>query len=428
MIQEIKNELLNEKYYEIQHPSGLKILVFPKPAYQTSYALLGVPFGSADNCFIDAEGNKVFLPDGTAHFLEHKLFESEEKDAFDQFAATGARANAYTSFDRTCYLFSCSENFEQNLQSLLAFVFDPYFTEQTVAKEQGIIGQEIKMYCDNPEWQVTMGLLCALYQNRAVNTDIAGTVASIATITPDLLYSAYNGFYLPQNMILSICGNVDVERIIHICDRYVKPSAAPLSETVLLPEPAAPQEAVIVKKMPVEMPLFAFGYKEEHDKPKTLKERLETVILNQMIIGTMSPLYDALFEEGLVGEDFSSEYFSGRLYSAVLFSGCSENGAAVKERFEAEVNRIRKEGIDRELFDCVIKDMYGTIIKGFNSVEDIATDMLDSYLNGYRYFEELELYRSITVEDIEKRLRTKYDVSRSALSLVVPDAERNENG
>ena len=428
MIKEINNEILGEKYYTVDHASGLKILVFPKPEYTTNFAILGVPFGSADSRFITARGETVSLPDGTAHFLEHKLFESEEKDAFEQFAATGARANAYTSFDRTCYLFSCSENFEKNLVSLLEFVSDAYFTEQSVAKEQGIIGQEIKMYRDSPEWQVTMGLLSALYQQCAVNTDIAGSVESIAAITPALLYEAYNGFYKPQNMVLSICGNVDIQRIISLCDACIHPEKTPPARSVSVTEPAAPQMSVRRKQMPVEMPLFAFGYKEEHSGLKSLKERLETVLLNQMIIGTMSPLYNALLEQELIGEDFSSEYFSGRLYSAILFTGSSVDGAAVKAQFEEEVQRLRKEGIDRELFDCVIKDMYGTIIKGFNSVEDIATDMLDSYMSGYGYFEELELFRSITAEDLEKRLQTKYDVARSALSLIEPVAERKANG
>ena len=420
MIKEIKNELLNEKYYEIEHSSGLKVFVFPKAEYQSNFAIIGVPFGSADNRFITAQGKTVTLPDGTAHFLEHKLFESEEKDAFEKFAATGARANAYTSFDRTCYLFSCAENFYQNLTSLLEFVSDAYFTDKTVAKEQGIIGQEIKMYRDNPEWQATMGLLSMLYENSGAGVDIAGTVGSIVRITPDILYSVYENFYVPQNMVLCVCGNVSPEKVIAVCDSCMKPAETRVANSTPFADPQVPSTPKKVKEMPVSMPVFAFGYKETRTGLVPLKARMETVLLNQILIGTMSPLYDRLMCEGYIGEDFSSEYFTGRLYAAVLFTGSSEHAETIKAEFEKEVQRVRREGIDPQLFDCVIKDMYGTMIKGFNSVEDIASDMLDSYMGGFHYFEELELFKTITPADLQKLLQTKYNVKQSALSLVVP--------
>ena len=420
MIKEVKNELLGESYFEAEHLSGLKVFVFPKAEYQSNFAIIGVPFGSADNRFTTAEGKMVSLPDGTAHFLEHKLFESEEKDAFEKFAATGARANAYTSFDRTCYLFSCSENFYTNLTSLLEFVSDAYFTEKTVAKEQGIIGQEIKMYRDNPEWQATMGLLSLLYENSGTGVDIAGSVESIARITPEILYTVYENFYLPQNMVLCVCGDVSAEKVLEVCDACLKPAERKVAQSTPFADPGAPSTQKAVKQMPVAMPVFAFGYRENRKGVVALKERMETVLLNQVLIGTMSPLYDRLMREGYIGEDFSSEYFTGRLYAAVLFTGSSENSEKIKEEFEKEVQRVRREGIDPQLFDCVIKDMYGTMIKGFNSVEDIASDMLDSFMGGFRYLDELELFKTITIEDLEQLLQQKYDIKQSALSLIVP--------
>lgn len=420
MIKEIKNDLLGESYFEAEHLSGLKVFVFPKAEYQSNFAIIGVPFGSADNRFTTAEGKVVSLPDGTAHFLEHKLFESEEKDAFEKFAATGARANAYTSFDRTCYLFSCSENFYSNLTSLLEFVSDAYFTEKTVAKEQGIIGQEIKMYRDNPEWQATMGLLSLLYENSGTGVDIAGSVESIARITPEILYTVYENFYLPQNMVLCVCGDVSAEKVLEVCDACLKPAERNVAQSTPFADPGAPSTQKAVKQMPVAMPVFAFGYRENRKGVVALKERMTTVLLNQILIGTMSPLYDRLMREGYIGEDFSSEYFTGRLYAAVLFTGSSENSEKIKEEFEKEVQRVRREGIDPQLFDCVIKDMYGTMIKGFNSVEDIASDMLDSFMGGFRYLDELELFKTITIEDLEQLLQQKYDIKQSALSLIVP--------
>ena len=420
MIKEVKNELLGESYFEAEHLSGLKVFVFPKAEYQSNFAIIGVPFGSADNRFTTAEGKVVSLPDGTAHFLEHKLFESEEKDAFEKFATTGARANAYTSFDRTCYLFSCSENFYTNLTSLLEFVSDAYFTEKTVAKEQGIIGQEIKMYRDNPEWQATMGLLSLLYENSGTGVDIAGSVESIARITPEILYTVYENFYLPQNMVLCVCGDVSAEKVLEVCDACLKPAERKVAQSTPFADPEAPSTQKAVKQMPVAMPVFAFGYRENRKGVVALKERMKTVLLNQILIGTMSPLYDRLMREGYIGEDFSSEYFTGRLYAAVLFTGSSENSEKIKEEFEKEVQRVRREGIDPQLFDCVIKDMYGTMIKGFNSVEDIASDMLDSFMGGFRYLDELELFKTITIEDLEQLLQQKYDIKQSALSLIVP--------
>ncbi|MBE6819032.1 MAG: insulinase family protein [Ruminococcaceae bacterium] len=419
-IQKIENKTIGETYYSAEHPSGLKILVLPKKDYQTNYALFGTKFGSADSCFVTAAGETITLPDGTAHFLEHKLFESEEKDAFEKFALTGARANAYTSFDRTCYLFSCSQNFYENLESLIDFVSEPYFTAQTIQKEQGIIGQEIKMYRDNPSWQAMMGLLGALYHHCAVNTDIAGSVESIARITAPTLYAAYEGFYVPSNMVLCVCGDVDVQRVIDICDAHIRFADRQAAKAAPPEEPSEVKETKVRREMSVSIPVFAFGYKEECTGIKSLKERVETVVLNQILIGTMSPLYEQLLQEGLIGEDFSSEYFCGRNYAAVLFEGTGEHGEEIKQRFEQEVARVRREGIDRELLDCVIKELYGTMIKGFNSVEDIASELMESEIGGYGLFDEWELYQSLTPEDIKKCLETKYDTSRAAIALIVP--------
>lgn len=206
----LTNERLGEQYIRVVHPSGLTILLCPMPDFATTYALFGTNYGSVDNCFkTDPEAEFTKLPDGIAHFLEHKLFESEDGDAFSLFAETGASANAYTSFDKTCYLFSCTDAFIPSLKALLTFVQAPYFTQQTVEKEQGIIGQEIRMYEDSPGWQVTFQLLEALYHDNPVKVDIAGTVESIAQIDADLLYRCYHTFYNLSNMVLSIAGKFD---------------------------------------------------------------------------------------------------------------------------------------------------------------------------------------------------------------------------
>ena len=219
---EHKNDLLGDAYYEVRHQTGLTILVYPKPGYSTSYAVIGTNYGSIDDALKVKGGEEKVLPWGTAHFLEHKLFESEELDAFERFAETGASANAYTTFDRTCYLFSCSSNFRKNLEILLDFVQHPYFTQQTVEKEQGIIGQEIRMYLDEPGWQVLFNLLRSLYHKHPVKVDIAGTEESISHISADLLYECYESFYNLNNMVLACAGNVTVDEVLDICDACLK--------------------------------------------------------------------------------------------------------------------------------------------------------------------------------------------------------------
>jgi predicted Zn-dependent peptidase len=185
---EIKSERTGERYLEIDHPSGLKIVLYPKEGYTSTYAVFGTKYGSIDRSFKKSGDEKIHeVPAGIAHFLEHKLFESEDGDAFEKYAKTGASANAYTSFDATCYLFSCTENLMESLEILMNFVQNPYFTAQTVEKEQGIIGQEIRMYDDDPQWRVMFNLLGALYHNHPVKIDIAGSVESIAEINADLL-------------------------------------------------------------------------------------------------------------------------------------------------------------------------------------------------------------------------------------------------
>ncbi len=201
-VQEIKSQLTGDKYYKVKHKSGLNIYVYEKEGYNSTYAVFGTRYGSINTTFSSNGGEKMTVPDGIAHYLEHKLFECEDGDAFAKYAKTGANANAFTSFDKTCYLFSTTDNFKESLEILLDFVQRPYFTEETVAKEQGIIGQEIKMYDDSPEWRVMFNLLEIMYHNHPVKIDIAGTVESIAKITPELLYKCYNTFYNLTNMAL----------------------------------------------------------------------------------------------------------------------------------------------------------------------------------------------------------------------------------
>ena len=238
VIREVKSDRVGDRYYEVKHPSGLRIFVYPKEQNNSTYAVFGTRYGSVDTTFKRSdEADACTVPAGIAHYLEHKLFESEDGDAFARYAKTGANANAYTSFDVTCYLFSCTENVYESLEILLDFVQSPYFTEQTVQKEQGIIGQEIRMYDDDPQWRVMFNLLEALYHKHPVKVDIAGTVESIAQITPELLYRCYHTFYNLNNMVLCVAGNVELNKVLDLCDRMLKPSKPVEIERIFEEEP-----------------------------------------------------------------------------------------------------------------------------------------------------------------------------------------------
>ena len=256
-VKEIHSTLLDDSYYRIDHPSGLTILVMPKAGYSSAYALFGTKYGSIDTRFKRSdEADFTEVPEGIAHFLEHKLFESEDLDAFARYAKTGASANAYTSFERTCYLFSCAGDFKASLEILLDFVQSPYFTEQTVQKEQGIIGQEIRMYQDEPNWQVMFNCLRALYKVHPVRIDIAGTIDSISHITADLLYRCYHTFYNLHNMALAVAGNVTVDEVLEVADRLLKPADELSIERNFPNEPAEPVQPYIEETLDVGAPLL----------------------------------------------------------------------------------------------------------------------------------------------------------------------------
>ncbi len=416
----IKNSLLNEEYYEIDHESGLKIFIMEKPDYNGAYALFGTKYGSVDTCFkLKNEEDYTTVPEGIAHFLEHKLFESEELDAFERFAQTGANANAYTSFDRTCYLFQCSGEFEKNLEILLDFVKAPYFTEETVQKEQGIIGQEIRMYQDSPDWQVLFNLLRGLYSKNPVRIDIAGTIESIAKINADLLYSCYNTFYNLSNMALAVAGNVKKETVLSIVDKVIKKEEPVEFEQIIPEEPKEVAESYIEEALGVDMPKFALGFKETHSESvRTAKEALVMNLALDIIAGKVSPLYSKMLSEGLINTSFGKEYFTGRGFAAPIFTGESNNPEKVKEEILSEIAKIRECGIKDEDFEVSLKKLYGAEVFAYNDVDDLANNLIDAYFNNHGLFETIELYKTITKKDVEKAISDSFKEEYCCLSVI----------
>ena len=379
----ITNDRLNESYIEAVHSSGLKIYISEKPEYSSAHAIFGTRYGSIDTKFrLKGTENFTDIPEGTAHFLEHKLFESEDGNAFERYAVTGAYANAYTSFDRTCYLFNCTSRFEENLSILLDFVRHPYFTAETVEKEQGIIGQEIRMYDDEAGWRVFFNLLCAMYSKHPVRIDIAGTTESIAEITENEPREVIRGLH-------------DEPRGINY--------------------PRAEQKLAVAK------PLFNLGFKEECKNPeKTLKERIETAVLLEIIAGKSSALFERLVNEGLVNDGFGTEYFTGFGYAAEIFDGESSDPEKVAEEIKKEIRRLRENGIDENDFIGAKNSLYGQMVMQYNVIDNVVSALVSTAMTGDGMFDEMDVFEKLTLDDITDCLNRQLLEEHSALSVIYP--------
>ena len=419
-MRKVESARLQEFYYDIDHPSGLKILVYPKENYASAYAMFGTQYGSLDTDFRLA-GEKAFtsVPEGIAHFLEHKLFESEDLDAFERYAKTGANANAYTSFDKTCYLFSCTDNLTDSLEILLDFVTHPYFTEATVQKEQGIIGQEIQMCRDEAGWESLFLLLRAMYHNCPVRIDIAGTVDSIAEISAELLYKCYNTFYNLSNMVLCVAGNVTPEQVLAVADRVLKPAAPVEIERKFHDEPRAVKKAYDEETLAVAAPIFSLGFKEAVETPeRSLKEVIISNLLLDAICGKTTPFYNALLDEGLINTSFDWEYFYGYGYAATIFTGETPDARAVEQRLVERISALQESGISEAEFERIRKKHYGRTVMQFNDIESIANNMVSSYFRKESLFDDAEILQSLTLDEVNARLRTAIDVNCRSLTVI----------
>ncbi len=420
----IKNDLLNESYIEATHSSGLKIFISEKPEYSSAQAIFGTKYGSIDTKFRFADSDSfTTIPEGTAHFLEHKLFESEDGNAFERYAVTGAYANAYTSFDRTCYLFSCTSRFEENFDILLDFVRHPFFTAETVQKEQGIIGQEIRMYDDEPGWRVCFNLLCALYSEHPVRIDIAGTTESIAEITADMLFECHRTFYNMSNMFICVAGRVNADEVLAQIDRVIDDGAPREVVRGLHNEPREIAQPYVEQKLAVAKPLFNLGFKEACDAPeKTLKERIVTSILLEIIAGKSSSLYEKLINEGLINDSFGSEYFNGFGYAAEIFDGESSDPQRVAAEIKTEIARLRADGIDKNDFERAKNSLYGQMVMQYNVIDKIVSALVSVAMTGDGLFDEIDVFSKITLDDVTSCLNNQLKEEYSALSVILPTA------
>ena len=401
-------------------PSGLTVLVRPMPGYSGTHVLIDRDFR--------VDGREVHLPAGVAHFLEHKMFEDEDGDAFAKFAKTGANANAFTSFDRTCYLFTATEQLDESLDVLLGMVGHPYFTEQTIAKEQGIIGQEIKMYDDSADWRLITGLCECLCHSHPIRSEIAGTVESIAEITPEMLYDCCKAFYAPNNMVLAAAGNTSMEQILAACERHGLMAERPVERVQRLwaeePMTLAATEKTIT--MPVSKPCFGIGFKEQPLQHDDLRSEILYDLILCCISGGMSKLYRRLYDEGLTNPGFGGEVLRVDGCCCILFTGESDVPDTVKQLLLDEIKRIRAEGVDREIFTLCKNEKYGQLIENLENVEDSASQMADFALSGQTVAQQIATLAALTAEDADAALQHILSEERMATMYIQPDGTADE--
>lgn len=406
--QKITEERLGETLYFGTHESGLDVFVLPKKGFSKKYAIYSVKYGSIDTSYF--VGNKeVNDPMGIAHFLEHKLFELPGGgNAFDLFSKTGGNANAFTSHDMTGYLVSCSEYFSENLDILLSYVNDPYFTVENVAKEQGIIAQEIKMYDDDPEWRLFNNALEALYFTNPVRNDIAGTVESISHITKDLLYQIYETFYHPENMVLFVAGDVDLEDVSRLVDKNVKKPEQHFCVTrKQYQEPDEVQHKRLVKEMSVSQPSFILGFKENHvglSGKELLRKNMETGLILKMLFSQSAPLYNELYQKGLINDTFGFDCINSDTYFATFLNGEAKEVDRTVEAVLQGIETAKRQGFSKKDVERYKKASIGRQIRSYDSIESVANHFSSNYFYGIGAFDFLEIYPTITEDTLYRRM------------------------
>lgn len=411
---------IKEKAYIEKLENGMTVIIIPKNTTKKKYVIWGVNFGSIDNHF-KVNGEEIYIPDGVAHFLEHKMFEQENgKNSLDTLMALGIDANAYTTSDHTAYLFECTDHFYEGLDELMNYVQNPYFTNENVEKEKGIIAQEIKMYDDDPGWQLYMGILDCLYKNNPIKVDIAGTVESISKITPEVLYKCYNTFYALDNMTLVICGDFEPEKLLEeVKKRLTKNKTYEKIERIYPEKEKTINKKYVEKNMNVSMPIFAIGIKDVSKMDSEIvKKHIAIEILLNMIIGKSSDLYKKMYNQGLLLEEPSIDYEFSEEYAHIVISGQSNDSEEVYKMFKEEIENYKNNELNIDHFERIKKKIYGDYVVEYNSVSEIARMFLTDHMKKISSFDYIEQYKVITKEYVEQVLKEIFNNEYMALAIV----------
>lgn len=427
-MEKIVNDILREEVYYEKLQNGLDVYFMPKRGFTKKYAILATNYGSNDLEFIPiGEDKKIRVNEGIAHFLEHKMFEQPDGgDAFDKFSKLGVSANAFTNFTMTAYLFSATENFYESLEHLIDYVQTPYFTDENVEKEKGIIAQEIKMYNDDPDWNVYFNCLKAMYVNYPARIDIAGTVDSIYKITKEELYKCYNTFYNPGNMALFVIGDLDVEKVVDVTKKANNYDVDKLSKSIerFYPEePKSVKEKEVIEKFPISMPMFNIGFKDSNVGLKG-KELLRKEIVTDILVGMLfkkgSKLYEDLYMQGLINENFGAGFSSQIDYAFSIIAGDSKEPKKVKDIIIEYIENSKKEGLSKEEFERTKKKKIGSFIKYFDSINFIANSFISYVFKDINILDYLDVVKDITFDEVEERLKEHFKEEYCVISIVEP--------
>lgn len=419
-----KNEKTGEEIYKKTLANGLKVYICKKQGYTKKIGMYGTIFGSVDNTFIDiTTGKKTKVNDGIAHFLEHKLFEQEDENALDLFAKMGVSSNAYTSFDHTVYFFETSNRYEECIEKLLDFVNKPYFTDKNVEKEKGIIGQEIRMYDDDPNAVVYYNTLKAMYKKHPLNIDIAGTVETVNGIYKEMLYSCYYTFYNPANMFVIIIGDVDVDQTINkieqeMLKREDVKSDKPTRFDVVEPTEISMKE--IEKKLDVYMPYLCFGFKHGKKDGKTnVKNTIIVDIINEVCFSELSSFYEDMYKAKLINEPIQISYEAGRDFAHTVLFAASKNYTECEKRIKEYILKLINEGIDEELFEVALKKKQGELIYDTEDLMNVHRDIIDSIIQKTNVYEESNVIYNITKQDVDQFIKDYLNFENMVVSRVI---------
>lgn len=426
-MREIRYEQLQETLYHERLENGLDVYVMPKPEFNQAFATFTAKYGSIDREFIvPGRTTPTRVPDGIAHFLEHKMFEEEDGDVFQRFARYGASANAYTSFDMTTYLFSATSHLKENLETLIDFVQSPFLTDENVEKEKGIIGQEIRMYDDDPDWRSYFGVLQGLFQEHPIRIDIAGTVESISEITKETLMDCYRTFYHPANMLVFVVGPfIPEETVRWIADSQARKPFVPQGEIerVFPREPAEAARPKVEVKLPVSIPRCLFGFKEADpgvSGRELLVRELATGVGFDALFSKNAGLFNRLFNEGLIDKGFSWEYEVTPGYGFSVIGGNSKDPDRLMDIVNRELAKVRQLGISQKVFEVSRKKMIGKFLEGLDSPRYIARNFTSYRFKGADFFESIAVLEELTHEQVNRRLAEHFDPKAQTVSLVWP--------
>lgn len=412
---------LGETLYRKVLDNGLTVAVVPRPGFRRKTAYFVTDFGAIHTEFT-LDGKDFSVNPGIAHFLEHKMFDMPDVDVSARFAELGASPNAFTSYDVTAYYFHCTENFYPSLELLLKYVSTPYFTEESVEKEQGIIGQEIGMNLDSPDTRVFENLVRAMYRAHPVREPILGSRESIARITPEQLHSCHRAFYRPGNMLLCVVGDVDPERVARMAQQILPADTARVRRKNSWPEEMTCPEKLVSCRMEVAMPMFQLGFKCEPEEGSDRAVRSEVVgeLAAEVLLGEASRLYLELYEKGLIDASFMGSFDTIDGLAMLTASGDSRKPEAVRDAILQEARRLVREGIAREEFLRIKRSALGRRIRELDSFDSAAFRVCAYHFSGFDYFRFPEIYAGIERQDVLEFLERVVTESRCALSVVYP--------